>query len=752
MKAPASACIAVAYGAGLATGLAHFPALTCAILVATPFLLARGARWMVLTGLCIGLGLLSGRLARLRESENCATRLPAGPVKLVLRAREPVDSGGARTEASLVGVACRGPVSVRWPQALVAPAGAELDVVGRWRPRPGRFDRPSGILVTTEARLLPLRQSPAERLRSALHDTARGLYGRRAPLVDALILGRRGDLDPKLLDEFAGSGLVHLLSISGFHLGLLAGWVYALLRLAGSSRGRASLAAAGFAVLYTLFLGWPAPAARAAALTFLLAVQQIRQRMPQGAALLGTTALAVLLADPWAVLDLGGWLSVAALWGAMTFSSWSDRRLGRGAVVRMLSGSAGATLATAPFTAAALGTVALAGLGLNLLAIPLAALVVPAVVASLAVGLFLPAMAAPFAAGAGIGLGLLQELARWGAALPGGHLVMPATPASALPWTVLLVGALWSFRRTTRTEAARRVAWLGTATVWAWLLVALAPGLGARPDEGSGLALHFLDVGQGDAAAIRTPGGHWILVDAGPVSPGSDAGRSVVVPFLRRHGVVRLDALILSHAHADHLGGASSVLERIPAGEVIDPALQTPDPLYAGFLAQLDELDEPWVRGRRGGGFVIDSVRFRILHPDTTWAEWGTDVNENSLVLLLEYRDFTAVLAGDAGLPAETRLAGRVGRADLLKVGHHGSRGATGDAWLRELRPAAAIISVGDGNRYGHPSPEALARLASAAVEVYRTDRDGSIEVRTDGSSMTIRSRRGVATRTVSDP
>ena len=97
-------------------------------------------------------------------------------------------------------------------------------------------------------------------------------------------------------------------------------------------------------------------------------------------------------------------------------------------------------------------------------------------------------------------------------------------------------------------------------------------------------------------------------------------------------------------------------------------------------------------------------------------------------------------------------MSGRVGRADLLKVGHHGSRGATGGSWLRELRPAAAVISVGEGNRYGHPSPEALGRLAAAEVDVYRTDRDGSIEVRTDGTSMTIRSRRGAATRTVSDP
>ncbi len=225
-----------------------------------------------------------------------------------------------------------------------------------------------------------------------------------------------------------------------------------------------------------------------------------------------------------------------------------------------------------------------------------------------------------------------------------------------------------------------------------------------------------------------------------------------MVPFLRRHGVRRLDAMILSHAHADHLGGLPSVLDRIAVQEVIDPALASAEPLYSGFLAQLEELDEPWMRARRGDSFLLDSVRFRVLHPDTTWDGWGQDLNENSLVLLVEYRGFRAVLAGDAGLPAEQLLAGPVGRADLLKVGHHGSRGATGDGWLRELRPTAAVISVGEGNRYGHPAPEALGRLAAAEVAVFRTDRDGAIDVRTDGRAMTIHSRRGVFTHTVSEP
>lgn len=752
MRPPLSASIACAYGAGLATGLVHFPAPVVALLVLVPLIISLPGWPRRVSVAAILLGLGAGSMARRSDQASCAAVLPAGRLGLTLRTEEPVDSGGGRTRATLPAAGCRGSITVAWPRTLEAPAGTEMEVEGQWRPRIARFDRPGGILLVSAVTHATIRATLSDRVRTGIHDAARRLYGRRAPLIDALILGRRTDLDRDLLENFAGAGLMHLLAISGFHLGLLAGWVFLLLRLLGLRRDAAGFGAALFAVAYTVFLGWPAPAARAATLAVLLALERSRQRMPRGGALLGATALLVLLADPWAVLAVGGWLSIAALWGAVTFAGWAGRRLGSGAAVRTLATSIGATFATAPITAAALGTVALIGIGLNLVAIPLAGLVVPAVVASLVVEAMLPAVAAPLAAGAGVGLGLLQEVARWGSALPGGHLVMPATPAAAFPWLGVLLALLWSIHRTTRAEAVRRLGWVATAGLWGWIALAGLSDLRIRPDEGSELALHFLDVGQGDAAAIRTPGGHWILVDGGPIGSASDAGRSVVLPFLRRHGVRRLDAMVLSHAHADHLGGFPSILDRLPVSEVIDPALASAEPLYAGFLAQVDEVDAPWMQARRGDGFVLDSVRFRVLHPDTAWIGWGQDLNENSIVLLVEYREFRAVLAGDAGLPAEAALAGRVGRADLLKVGHHGSRGATGAAWLSELQPTTAVISVGDGNRYGHPAPELMARLAAAEVEIFRTDRDGTIEVRTDGRAMTIHSRRGVVTHTVSEP
>jgi len=161
--------------------------------------------------------------------------------------------------------------------------------------------------------------------------------------------------------------------------------------------------------------------------------------------------------------------------------------------------------------------------------------------------------------------------------------------------------------------------------------------------------------------------------------------------------------------------------------------------LYTGFLTALDRSRVAWHPVRRGEGFTLDGVRFSVLHPEPTWPEWGQDVNEDSVVLLVEYGGFQALFAGDAGFPAEAELRGRVGSVDLLKVGHHGSRGSTGDEWLDSLRIRVAVISVGR-NDYGHPAPEALARLEARRVLVRRTDRDGTISVTTDGARMRVRS------------
>jgi competence protein ComEC len=231
-----------------------------------------------------------------------------------------------------------------------------------------------------------------------------------------------------------------------------------------------------------------------------------------------------------------------------------------------------------------------------------------------------------------------------------------------------------------------------------------------------------------------------VLVDAGPRSDSRDAGRDVVVPFLTRHGVRRLDLLVVSHSHLDHQGGAAAVLDRIGAAVVLEPGRAAVDGAYRAFLDAVDRTGARWSVARSGQRFAIDGVAFEILHPDTTWAGWGTDLNEDSIVLRVRAGRFEAVLGGDAGLPVESLLRGRVGGAEVLKVGHHGSRTASGSPWLDEIHPRVAVVSVGT-NRDGHPAPAALARLDSAGADVWRTDREGTITVVVESTRMQVRGR-----------
>jgi competence protein ComEC len=736
VRPPSSILLTACYGAGLATGLLRFGGPLGVSAVSTALVVTRHPLALMAAGAVL-VGRVHAELALASDGQRCGARWSAETLRMRVRVLEPVAADGGVTTLSLA--SCRGATPARWPGGIAVQAGGEAEVEGRWVPRPGRAGRPEGTLIISQVG--PIRAEPgvADRVRNMLGAAAVKLYGSRAGMVSALVLGGRGGVTPELQDRFGQSGLVHLLSISGFHVGLITAWVYLLGRLLRLRRSVALAGAAAVGAGYVAFLGWPAPAARAAALALFAARCRIVQRQVQPDALLAVTCLGVLVIDPWAILDLGGWLSAAALWGASRFTRWSDRALRPNFWWRTGASSVGATLATAPITAGSLGTVAPIGIALNFLAIPLAAIAVPGVLASLLLYPVWRAAAEALAAGAGLGLHLLELLAVAGAALPGGHIVSDPGPAAAAPWVASLAVALWAMgSRNTASLAGRRAGWAVTLGLWA----GLAPALPRSGDESNDLALHFLDVGQGDGAVLRTPNGRWVVIDVGPASQRSDAGARVVVPFLERHGARSVAAVLISHAHLDHIGGVTALFDHFPVGEVLEPGAPVTDPLYTGFLAAVARRRIAWHPVHRGEHFTLDGVRFTVLHPEPAWPGWGEDVNEDSVVLLVEYRAFQALFAGDAGFPAEELLRSRVGRVDVLKVGHHGSRGSTGDAWLDALRPRLAVISVGR-NDYGHPAPATLARLAAHGIPVQRTDQEGTISVVTDGARMRVRSAHG---------
>ena len=733
VRVPSPALIGlVCFGSGITAGLAGGWPAGIAIAAA----LGGAAVWPRVRGsaMVIVVGVGHGGLARWYDDAGCNATLVAGPLALSGRVAEPAIVGQParfRPEGRCTGsimVRLSGGIDTLW-------AGQLVDLEGRWVPAAAGLGPARGLFLVRSVTVRAGPIGPAARLRNWLVESVGQLYGPRSGVIRALILGSRGTIDPVLSESFARSGLVHLLSISGFHVGLVWAWIILLSRLMGRGKGAEAIATV-VVVGYVGFIGAPAPALRATLLALVTALERRRQRAPAPGPLFAVILAGVLAFDPFAVVDLGAWLSGLALWGATAASSWSDRALRPAAWIRVVAASIGATVATAPVTAFAFGSVALIGIGLNIVAIPIAALAVPAVMMSLAAVPAGPVVAGAFAAAGGGLLAGLEFLAAWGAGGPGAALSFAPGLPPAVAAAAVAAWASWAFGTRHRAgEAAGRLG-LGLAVVaFGHLAVRLA-----EPHAGSRLTLHFLNVGQGDAALLETPHGHWVLIDAGPADPRGNAGHRTILPFLRKRGVRRLDAMILSHAHRDHVGGVGAILDAIKVDRVFEPGVLAADQGYAELLDDLEAGGAAWRPIRAGDRIDVDGVVIEVVHPSAGWSRWGEDLNEDSVVLVVKSGPFAAVFPGDAGFPVEERIGAAVGPVDVLKVGHHGSRTATGVGWLKHLTPRVALVSSGV-NRYGHPAPEALSRLAAGRVSVWRTDTDGTVSIEVGDSGMRVRGR-----------
>ncbi len=259
------------------------------------------------------------------------------------------------------------------------------------------------------------------------------------------------------------------------------------------------------------------------------------------------------------------------------------------------------------------------------------------------------------------------------------------------------------------------------------------------PPSGDELRVHVLDVGQGDSILIVAPGGKTALIDAG--NPGN--GKKILAA-LQREGVAQIDLLVATHAHADHIGAADEVIKGITVRNVLDSGVPNTTKNYEDFLKAIKERGATLITAEPGQTFDLTDkgdVKLSVLAPTQPLftkdqlRSNGNEPNANSVVLRLDYGEFSMLLTGDAEAQTETRLIERDARmdADVLKVGHHGSRYATSEDLLRRGEFKAAVLSCGADNRYGHPAPDALARLKAAGLKLYRTDLQGEIKLTTRG-------------------
>jgi len=253
-------------------------------------------------------------------------------------------------------------------------------------------------------------------------------------------------------------------------------------------------------------------------------------------------------------------------------------------------------------------------------------------------------------------------------------------------------------------------------------------------DNEGKLSVYFLDVGQGDSTLFVVEG-KTILIDAGEVDMGTR-----VVSDLRKLGVTNIDLLVATHPHSDHIGGMQTVLAAFPVGQVLDAGLPHPSPIYEHFLETVDRKNIPYRVAEQGQTIDVDpALRIIVLSPPAQ--RIGDDPNINSLVLRISYGTIDFLMTGDLGEEGEDAVirSGYPLDAEILKVGHHGSSSSTSPVFLARVRPEMGILFVGEDNPYGHPHKETLNLLEKIGVTVYRTDRDGTVVVRTDGMSYSVK-------------
>lgn len=277
--------------------------------------------------------------------------------------------------------------------------------------------------------------------------------------------------------------------------------------------------------------------------------------------------------------------------------------------------------------------------------------------------------------------------------------------------------------------------------------VALSPAVG-----GGELTVVVIDVGQGDSIFVRTPSGKTALIDGGGVygdpDKGEQIGRETIASVLRSYGVNRIDLMVLTHPQEDHCGGLAAIVERFPVGELIEAPFFSRVAIfsYRRLVRSLRDAEVPRRTVQAGQKINFgDGVTAEVLSPPAeVISGTSSDINANSVVLRLVYGKREFLLSGDAGLEAERRMLAsrRKLQADVLKVGHHGSRTATSWPFLKAVRPEVAVISCGYKNPYGHPHKDTIKRLRDVGARIYRTDWGGAITIKTDGRSLSVEAYR----------
>ena len=555
-----------------------------------------------------------------------------------------------------------------------------------------------------------------------------------AAVAVAILIGDRGGLDPIVEQRLQEAGTYHVIAISGGNIAILAALTLGVLWAMRIRGGWAAGAAIVVLAAYAYVAGGGASVMRATTMAGIyLALRTIDQRTAPLHAM-SVTLVAVLIASPLSIADAGLWLTFGATAAIVAGAAVAKlpQSIWPKAFAAMLLASLSAELALIPIVAFVFQRVTIAGLAVNVVAIPSMAVVqVAAMVTAAADFLRLAWIADLTGWTTHAGVRALIESARLVDVAPWltWRVPSPAIPVVVVYYLLLIVALV-----------IRRSRWPVAMAAFPLLWIVVAPATLARATGDGRLHLTMMDVGQGDAMLVTLPNGRTLVVDTGGVSLGGefDIGDRVIGPALRAKGIVRLDYLAVTHGDPDHIGGAASLVRDFSPSEIWYGTYVEQHQPSITLQSMADRKRAAWRWLQAGDRMELGGVELRVHHPGI--ADWQRQRvrNDDSLVIELRYGRVSMLLTGDISREVEQTLIPTLDLLPIvvLKSPHHGSATSSSEAFIDKVKPRLVVVGVGRANPYGHPVPQVAKRYADTQALTLRTDRDGQIEIQTDGNTL----------------
>ena len=633
---------------------------------------------------------------------------------------------------------------------------AVLTVPAFLKPAVRKVDPPRGFVATYMA--------PVHRwIEKAIN---RRVPGEERAFLLALVLGERGELSDEMKDAFRQSGIIHLISVSGLHTGLVAMIGFLFLKGVRIPLKASLIGSALIVWFYCGISGCSPPTLRSSVMVSCVVGSRLLGRGTGLASPLCASCAILLLVNPRYVMDVGFQLSYAAT-GSMIAGAGLGRLIKQWVsppewmwkyVISTVLTTIVAQLGVLPILALQFGSVSAVSIPANLLAIPVASGALVSSFCSLGFLAVTPPLAASSFSLTWLLLRLCNLIAKLASAVPGSSIeLMKPTKVEATVFMVCFFAFLDSLERyhtNLRSSDSGEKRSPGRRNKWFLVMTALGMALclilfdGVRVpavrSRDNSTQVQFLDVGQGDATAIRLPDGRLILIDGGESVENWDSANRVLIPYLREARKKAFDMVFVTHFHSDHVGGVMKLLAEGRVKKLLVGAADTTTALsrLTRLQAREGKVEVRFV-SRPDTVVRAQGVELIVLHPsgptssDTSFAS----INDSSMVLLVRTRTAQFVLTGDAGPQAMDNVADLIDpkKVTVLKTPHHGGKGTLSVRLLERTRPGYAVFSVGHNNRFGHPAREIVRSYEQSGAKIFRTDVDGCVSFRIDRDSVSVR-------------